>query len=673
MKTAAVHRPLSTAAEARLRRRHSSPLSAGSLKAMIHELSVHQIEVEMQNEELRQAELALARSRDRYSELYDFAPVGFVTLDKEDRIVEANLAAARLLGTGRNHLLGQRFRRFLPRESTDAFHLHKQEIFVEKNRHACGLTLQAADGRKFPVRLESSPFEEAGGGRRLCHAVFLDMSAAQAAEDARRAQEEQYRVLFDWSPNPMFDFEEQTLRFLAVNRAASELYGWSRAEFLGMTLKDIRPPEDVPLLMEKLAEQSSPKMDYVGEWRHRKKNGGVFHVDLNASRLEFAGRDARLVIVTDVTHRKQMEQALRSVNEMLERRVAQRTRTLSESNARLQAIMDGAQIGILTYNRQGIIGSANPAAMRIFGEEDGALTGLDIRSLVEAAPHGQPVQFFELPPPARRQQAAVASQEVHARRKDGAEITLELTMAGFAPYRRRQFVALVNDISGRKKLERALLEAGENERRRLGHELHDSLGQQLHGLQYKAALLEADLRKETPALAREAGKLTRHITQAIELARGLARGLQPVPAEPEGLMQTLKELAKRTQELFGLKCRFECPEPVLVHRPHVASHLYRIAQEAVNNALKHGKPTFIRIHLAATPQRVMLGIRDNGRGIRRSARRGSGMGLHIMQQRADAIRGSLLVQRLRGRGTEVVCTVVRPALAHEGSPLRTGE
>jgi K+-sensing histidine kinase KdpD len=131
---------------------------------------------------------------------------------------------------------------------------------------------------------------------------------------------------------------------------------------------------------------------------------------------------------------------------------------------------------------------------------------------------------------------------------------------------------------------------------------------------------------------------------------------------PEGLMTSLRELAERTRQLYDVDCRFECSSPVLVHQHHAATHLYRIAQEAVNNSIKHGRPSRIRIKLASSPDRITLGIRDNGVGIRRANGDGRGLGLHIMQYRANALSGSLVVQRTRHGGTEVVCTTRRECL-----------
>ena len=127
-------------------------------------------------------------------------------------------------------------------------------------------------------------------------------------------------------------------------------------------------------------------------------------------------------------------------------------------------------------------------------------------------------------------------------------------------------------------------------------------------------------------------------------------------------MVALRQLAERTRELYRVDCRFQCHARVLVRQYRAANHLYRIAQEAVNNAMKHAKPTSIRIYLEDGADRTILGVRDNGVGIKPRSTRSQGMGLRVMQFRADAIGGALAVQRHPQGGTEVVCTVTRQAL-----------
>jgi len=221
---------------------------------------------------------------------------------------------------------------------------------------------------------------------------------------------------------------------------------------------------------------------------------------------------------------------------------------------------------------------------------------------------------------------------------------------------------MVGDITGRKRRERELLEISERERQRIGQDLHDGLGQHLHGLSYLAALLETGLREDGSVRVPAVAKLNQYLTEALELTRSFAHGLQPVAPTPEGLMLALQHLVDRTNRLYGVQCRCRCDGPVLIEVHNVATHLYRIAQEAVTNAMKHGRTTRIQITLSASSGRLALVIRDNGRGIKRSTGQARGMGLHIMRYRADAIAGVLTVRRHPRGGTEITCTVALPKL-----------
>jgi signal transduction histidine kinase len=135
----------------------------------------------------------------------------------------------------------------------------------------------------------------------------------------------------------------------------------------------------------------------------------------------------------------------------------------------------------------------------------------------------------------------------------------------------------------------------------------------------------------------------------------LARGLSPVDVESGGLMAALKELAENTERLFRISCRFECPQPILIHDNTVATHLYRIAQEAIQNAVKHGHSTRLKVSLTKSRAAITLTILDNGLGISTGTRAPEGMGLRIMHYRARTIGGKLTIQPAPKKGTKVVC------------------
>jgi signal transduction histidine kinase len=218
-------------------------------------------------------------------------------------------------------------------------------------------------------------------------------------------------------------------------------------------------------------------------------------------------------------------------------------------------------------------------------------------------------------------------------------------------------LAVGHDITDRLNLEWEVLHISEREQRRIAQDLHDGLGQLLVGTLHLVNHLRQDLAAKSSPEARRLSRIMEVINEAIWQTRGLAKGLHPVESEPNGLMSALDSLAIRTQKLVRIPCQFICPRSVLVANNEVATHLFRIAQESVNNAVKHGQPRQIQIRLAAVRGRTSLAVTDDGTGMLASARKPTGMGLRIMHYRARMIGGSLLVQTGMAGGTTIVCTV----------------
>jgi len=209
-----------------------------------------------------------------------------------------------------------------------------------------------------------------------------------------------------------------------------------------------------------------------------------------------------------------------------------------------------------------------------------------------------------------------------------------------------------------RRLEGEMLAVGEGERHRIGADLHDGLGQQLTAIELYCTALKADAATSNPDLAARLKLMGRMLRDAIAQTRSLARGLVPVSDEPDALRIGLAELAETTTAIGPSKCRFECPGPVLFGDRAVAGHLYRIAQEAVNNAVKHARAAEIVIGLAREGSTVRLRISDNGRGL--SSARGRGLGLGVMKHRASVIGGRLEMTSKKGSGLTIECTVSLP-------------
>ncbi len=216
--------------------------------------------------------------------------------------------------------------------------------------------------------------------------------------------------------------------------------------------------------------------------------------------------------------------------------------------------------------------------------------------------------------------------------------------------------ALRDERTESRRLEKAILDISGREQTRIGQDLHDGLGQHLTGIAFMSKVLEQKLAdKSLPEAA--AAKIVKLVNEAIHKTRELSRGLLPVLSHPGGLMSALERLAVEMEDLFDVRCHFQCPEPILIRDNTSATHLYHIAQEASNNAIKHGHATQITINLATARGKVELTIEDDGVGLPETPS-GTGMGLHIMNYRAKTIGATIEVERGSMRGTRVVCSFV---------------
>jgi signal transduction histidine kinase len=216
---------------------------------------------------------------------------------------------------------------------------------------------------------------------------------------------------------------------------------------------------------------------------------------------------------------------------------------------------------------------------------------------------------------------------------------------------------LHKEIAARRRLEKEILELSEREQQRIGRNLHDDLGQRLVGISYMSHQLAGSLQAVGSPEAVQAAKITALLNDALSLTRSLARGLHPVALKSGGLVAALADLAERTAEIYRVVCLFagRLDDPPLSDT--AATHLYRIAREAVTNAVNHGRADRILISLKIEGDTVELCVCDNGCGLPKPGLRGKGMGLRIMHYRADVIGGTLSFTAPEDGGTRVVCSV----------------
>ena len=237
------------------------------------------------------------------------------------------------------------------------------------------------------------------------------------------------------------------------------------------------------------------------------------------------------------------------------------------------------------------------------------------------------------------------------------------------PCERGCVMALVRDATARFQFEKEILEVSQRTQHRIGQDLHDNLGQHLTGITFLSKALERKLSARKLPEAKDAGEIVQMVINVLSQTRQLARSLFPMELESGELVEALREMAGSVETVSKATCQVLTSEGLVVRNPDVANHLFRLTQEAVNNAVKHGNPTRIEINLLLEGDLLLLRIQDNGGGceVQRSTR--TGLGMRIMQYRAQKIGGRLEFVSSPEEGTEVKCSLpVATALATAESP-----
>ncbi|MBI2998356.1 MAG: PAS domain S-box protein [Deltaproteobacteria bacterium] len=481
--------------------------------------------------------------------------------------------------------------------------------------------------------------------------MAASLEARQAeAEHAYKTAREKSRMLdlfFKYALTPVV-FLDREFNFIRVNEAYARACRQNVSEFPGHNYFEFYPL-DAKGMFEEVVKTKKPFQTLARsfvfpdhpEW-------GVTYWDWSlVPILDDAGEVELLVFsVNDVTKRKRAEEEL------------------SRTTQTLQALVHASPVGINILDTDGKVKLWNPAAERIFGWKEEEILGLPLPIIPE-----DKQEEFRKSYAAVLQGRHVTELETHRQRKDGSLVDVSISTG---PIRDAGgsilgSMGVLTDITERKRLEKEIAEISEREKERIERDLHDGLGQELTGIAFLAKGLKEKLGRTSIPESADADKIAHLVTQAVSHTRSLARGLSPVPVGGNGLMSALEELTASVSTLFGVSCMFRCDQPVLVRDNTVATHLYRIAQEAVDNAIKHGKAKQISVQLSSQTSTAILSVTDNGTGFPEMADDNGGLGLRIMRHRAEMIQGSLEIRRrAKSRGTVVLCSFAFPEPWTEG-------
>ncbi|GEM_PF-2484592 len=478
-------------------------------------------------------------------------------------------------------------------------------------------------------------------GRLVWDGIEIDITERKRSEEALRASEQRYRLLAENS-NDLVWTSDLDNNFTYVSPSVQRLQGFTVEEAMEMGMEGLVAPGSLELLRSIHREgakvlasgPATTRLSRAVDLECRHKALGTIWCEVTAMVLtDEKGRPTGILGVNrDITERKRAEQALR------------------ESEEKYRTLINQASDGIMLMPVGGAGFTVNESFAKMHGyDSPGDMEHLRLEDLDTPESAKLIGQRLE-----RMLAGEHLSFEVEHYHRDGHAFPLRVSCSVIRIGKQAYFLGFHSDITDRKRLEKEVLEVGDRVQYQIGHDLHDGINQLLTSATLRVGALRQKMREGRLPDEGELAALADLTRQTMDQVSALARGLSPLSIKSGGLALGLAELAKATSSL-GIECRTAVDEGVEVQDLAEATHLYRIAQEAVNNALKHAKAGSITISLRRQGDNAVLSIADDGRGLPQSASSHRGMGLNIMKYRAGLIGADLEIVPARDRGTEVRC------------------
>ncbi len=654
----------------------SVPNGAAPLQLFLAVMALGVLIVCALTQEREQAELAVRTSEARYRRLFEAAPVGLTEHDWSGAkalvdqlrskgiddilghlrqypdviqrradiidILDVNEERVRMAGA-RDKAEYIRALQLLPISEWDAALFDRIARFAAGERR---VTLETdgrrMNGERYPLRLTSEIVSDDLENWSRVYTMAQDLTEAKAAEARSLENEAVFRTALDAAGSGGWDWHIETGVLQFSDRAIQLCrYRPEEVEHTVEFLLTIVHPKDRSRFRQAYIAHAMGKVPFYecnyrlrcgdGRYRWIESRGAIVSRDAAGQALRMVGVNA------DITARKLAEAALK------------------DSEKRHRALVEGSLQGIVILDAEDHCVFANTTLATMLGYER-AQELLD-QTLYDRITKRDLARIQRFRQARRQGDTAPNRYEVQGIRQDGTHCWLEVLFSPLTWEGQPARMATVIDISERKQLEQELINLSEYEQRRLGQELHDDLGQLLTGIALESRMLADDLTEQGRPEAAAATQVADWVYQALGKAHNVAHGLYPEALASQGFTQALESLAVKTERLFGLTCKVIGRFPDDLIASSDALHLYRIAQEAVTNAAKHGRATVVTLQAEATLEHLRLSVRDNGVGIPAHPDIDAGMGLRNMHTRAATLGATLEIKRHPEGGTEVSCAI----------------
>ena len=424
------------------------------------------------------------------------------------------------------------------------------------------------------------------------------------------------------------------------NAANEDIFGYTKQEIINRPINVLFDDES-ELPLGELLRKCSQQEPVFGRWHGIHKDGSSVWLEVRAKLIKTPGEKRTNCVITLVNIDK-----LKSAE----------TR-LNHSQAIAEAIFSTSSDAIFTTNTEGLILSANSAFSKMFGYDHNELIGENLNLLMPFHYDFDPENYSENYQKKGKNILSNKGKETQGLKKNNLIFPIELSLSEIFIEENRVLAGIIRDLSKRRELEHRLVEIGNEERRRIGRDLHDGLGQMLTGIRMLAESLARKLHANAVPGAEEVKEIAEMINEADGIARSIARDMVQIEIEKKGLVVAVDELCRKIERMTGVTCRFDVVKDFEIENQSKALHLYRIIQEAVNNAVKHGKAGRIDIQIMEHDHHLSVEIQDDGIGFSDHPSDQDGKGIQIMEYRAKMMGGNLDLLRTESNRTMVRCLI----------------